>query len=549
MAKDMNHARLQFARLKTPVKSGELLIEPSGDGLLAMAESNRALLRSYSFAVLDLNVSDVRAEFRRTMCDGCDEPAVITGHQPEFIHAGVWAKHVVAARLAEVLGGKAINLVVDNDAPKQGGLEVVTCVDGGVGAETVACGALEPGRAYESIRPLDDRACEALASRVRRLMGERFERTCMSDFLSGLRGGVGTGDWVDQMVFARREVEGRFGVAMIEHRVSRVWAGPMLGDLICNAERFAACYNEALARYRAEHRVRGVNRPIPDLMRGAGRCEVPVWVYRLGGPRRRLFVERAGDTVRLFAGTEGMSPAGSPATPIAEMAAGELETWESAERALMGRTEFVIRPRALSLTLWARVLVGDLFIHGIGGAKYDRITDDIIRRYYGVEPPGMGCVSATLRACDAPHEIDEDTLRAARRRVRDMRFNPQRYVGNGGETADMVARRERAVAESRRLAKESAHDRSGRREVFERIRRISEALLEGNRDVLRRSEDAAFETERKLADIERARRRDYFFAMMDRVSLERLRDTLVSAVTVGAVGVGEQGRAAVRRKS
>ena len=46
-----------------------------------------------------------------------------------------------------------------------------------------------------------------------------------------------------------------------------------------------------------------------------------------------------------------------------------------------------LRPRALTLTLFARLCLGDFFIHGIGGGKYDEVTDAIIRDYFGVEPP------------------------------------------------------------------------------------------------------------------------------------------------------------------
>ena len=60
-----------------------------------------------------------------------------------------------------------------------------------------------------------------------------------------------------------------------------------------------------------------------------------------------------------------------------------------------------------------RLFVGDVFIHGIGGAKYDRITDGLIRRYYQVEPSNMACVSATL-LLDLPHDgADKATLRNA----------------------------------------------------------------------------------------------------------------------------------------
>ena len=40
-----------------------------------------------------------------------------------------------------------------------------------------------------------------------------------------------------------------------------------------------------------------------------------------------------------------------------------------------GRRGVKIRSRALITTLWARLVLGDLFLHGIGGAKYDQVTD------------------------------------------------------------------------------------------------------------------------------------------------------------------------------
>ena len=55
-----------------------------------------------------------------------------------------------------------------------------------------------------------------------------------------------------------------------------------------------------------------------------------------------------------------------------------------------------LRTRALTTTMFSRFLLGDLFIHGIGGAKYDELGDEIARRYFGIEPPGFLTVSLTL---------------------------------------------------------------------------------------------------------------------------------------------------------
>ena len=81
--------------------------------------------------------------------------------------------------------------------------------------------------------------------------------------------------------------------------------------------------------------------------------------------------------------------------------------------------------------MWARLLVADLFIHGIGGAKYDRVTDDIIRRYFKIEPPGMACVSATLTLDVPAPEVTQEDLLTAERRLRDIRFKPHRYLPPG----------------------------------------------------------------------------------------------------------------------
>ena len=44
-----------------------------------------------------------------------NQPIVMSGHQPELYHAGVWYKNFVLSTLAERTGAIAINLVVDSD--------------------------------------------------------------------------------------------------------------------------------------------------------------------------------------------------------------------------------------------------------------------------------------------------------------------------------------------------------------------------------------------------------------------------------------------------
>ncbi len=511
---------LDFSRLRTPPGDGDVLIEPPSDRLAALAESSHALLRSYRFDVLDFDIQSLRTDLRAALCAGCDHPTVITGHQPEFIHAGVWAKHIVASDLARTLGGKALNIVVDSDAPTRSVLEVPAVVGERVEVRAVHYAQPPHGVTHEGISRLGPGDLEALTGVVADALGERYQRSYMPMYFAAMAAAGQAGDWVDQMQQARRAVERTFGVEMIEHRASRVWYGPMLTDLMLNAGRFRECYNSALAEYRRVNRVRGPKRPIPDLAGDGARCELPVWVYRLGEPRRRLFVERATDRVNLYA----------DADHLAQVPLDDLARWDRAGAALENMGGYLFRPRALSLTLWARICVGDLFIHGIGGAKYDRITDGLIRRYFNVEPPAMACVSATLLMALPDSGGDDALLRSARTRVRDIEYNPQRHVRRTAQSDALAVHRQRAVTRSIEMRSRARRDRRGRRAVFDEIRSLNARLLTLEPALLDEAEAEVGAVAQRAQAGRAAGRRDYFFAMHERPRLQRLRETLALVV-------------------
>ncbi len=134
-----------------------------------------------------------------------------------------------------------------------------------------------------------------------------------------------------------------------------------------------------------------------------------------------------------------------------------------------------IRPRALTTTILMRVFVADVFVHGIGGAKYDEVTDRIIRAFYGVEPAPYATISASLML-DWPFEpADHGDLRILERRMRDIRYNPQYFVG---QRTDETARIHELLEEKDELVDARPADREQRRRKFERIRQINAELGE-----------------------------------------------------------------------
>src|SRR5207249_2187885 len=83
--------------------------------------------------------------------------------------------------------------------------------------------------------------------------------------------------------------------------------------------------------------------------------------------------------------------------------------------------------------------VPDLIIHGIGGAKYDELTDEIMRRFYGLEAPEYLVLSATLWLPLPAFPVGLDLCKRLARELRDVHYNPQRHL-------DPAARADPAVA-------------------------------------------------------------------------------------------------------
>lgn len=507
---------LGFSELKTPPGHGDVLVAPGPPGWIPAARANHKALQDAETPLLKSTLGEWRRRTREAITGSADRLIVVTGHQPAFIHPGVWAKHIAAARFAEATSGLAVNLVVDSDVPKSTSLPIATEEDGQICLRRVPFADLQVGQPYEQIARQDDKRITRFARSMRDAMGPRFNKSQVPLFLDGMRSMTDARDWVDQAVAGRRAVEASFGVTLDDRRISQCCPGPLLADMLLNAPRYIASYNAALKAYRTANGIRGVNRPIPDLHIAGDLHELPVWAWRRNDHRHRLFVSRIGEDVRLFAEEKLIGELPARSLDSTEVLTTHLGDWQ-------------LRPRALTLTIWARLLLADLFVHGIGGAKYDRISDRIMADYYGVAPPQMACVSATLRL-DLPHRgVTPNDVALLRHRLRDFQFNPQRHVANREELSDLIDRRAAAVGHAAELRKKEPRNRAARRRAFQAIRHATAAVVDGACDGL---EAKRSELGRAVVDLEQASiagGREYFFGLFREETLHKLLDALPQA--------------------
>lgn len=502
---------LNYGRLQAPLDDGGVLIEPEFASWPALLEAGHNL-RLTGLKLAGLDAGEVRAYTRARVWHSTDKLVIACGHQPAFIHPGVWAKHVAVARAADALGAIGGDLVVDNDSPGSTDLIVPAATpDGLVAIHPLTWGDGFAQTAYEGRAPLPAEAIETNRQRLSELMGPGFVEAAMGDYLDGVAAAGHSGDGVNQHVAGRSRVDRPLGVNVHSVRVSRTFGGPFVADLLLNAKRFAAVYNQALRDYRRANRVRGQNRPLPDLGLDVDRIETPLWIYQVGRPRCRLWVESDGDALSMFADRKLAGRIGAD------------DLARDADATLAQLSPWVVRPRALTLTLWARLLVCDLFVHGIGGAKYDRITDRIFRDYYGFEPPPLTCVSATLRLPLPKHPHAQRDRLLARWRLRDLQYNPQRYLS--ALPAALLERRESLIRESLRL-REVRAARSDRYRVFTEIRRTNAEIVETQPEAANRMREEEAMLARQVSSHALATGREYFYALQPRQRLIELAERI-----------------------
>ncbi len=138
-----------------------------------------------------------------------------------------------------------------------------------------------------------------------------------------------------------------------------------------------------------------------------------------------------------------------------------------------------VAPKALLLTMFTRLFLCDLFIHGVGGGGYDQVTDGIIRRYFGIEPPRFVVASLTMFLPLGAHVVTDAEVQAATERLNRFEHNPDALICD--VEFDSVEERERALG----LAREKSELVSAMKQPDADKKRLGAANPRGQRRAAR----------------------------------------------------------------
>ncbi len=443
----------EYRPVRAPRAHGECLVHPSWEQVGELLAENLAtrthwddydvqgqsldeLSRHARRALLTDAIRYTRAYRDIAQAAGDDIPILLAGHQPQLFHPGVWFKNFALSSLGNVHRAHAVNLLIDNDIHRLPSLRVPAGSADRRHLSAVTFDQLAEPIPYEERLILDPETFTSFGRRVEEAIGDLVPDPLIGQLWPLAIEAAGRSPNLGRCLGeARHRLEARWGQQTLELPLSAVCKTPSFArfatHLLAHLPRLQDVYNTSLAEYRQVNRIRSRSHPVPDLAIDGDWLEAPFWIWTAQQPhRRRMFVRARGDELEV-----SDRAAVRFSLTLSADCDGESAVAQFLDQAPRGVR---LRPRALMTTMYARMVLSDLFLHGIGGGKYDQLTDLIIRRFMGLHPPHYLMISATaLLFQDRTPELRRQ-LRESRELLRDLRFHPERHVLSSDELSRLV---------------------------------------------------------------------------------------------------------------
>ncbi len=490
--------------LLVPRYDDAIFARPDLSQIISDAEENRSMFSACSRDRSGKIISGLREWARRAVLEEAaqytseltgntvtlpedlnDRLLLMTGHQPALYHPGVWIKNLLIGKVARQTAGLSLNLIVDNDLVSSTSIRVPQGDRSAPFFSDVSFDESIKKKPWEETTIQNRALFQSFAQRVddslqqwpdlsapllREIWPAAIKHMSVSDRLA------------DCLAAARHAQEQRWGIENLELPISRLCTtSPFLWFacyLFKYAEPFRTTHNEVLGEYREVNRIRSKTHPVPELSEQDGWIESPFWVWRAGETRRhQLFVKRDEENILLSDGKAVMATLPMPENCDLSAAIEILKQLPS--------QGIRLRTRALTTTLFARLFLGDLFVHGIGGAKYDEMTDRIFTRFFHLTPPRYLTLSATkfLPIC-APYDVQHCDETCLERILRDLDFNSDRHLtaDQRSKAAPLLQRKQTLIREQEAASSDQgklidqAERRRHNRQRFRELREIDAKL-------------------------------------------------------------------------
>ncbi len=367
--------------------------------------------------------------------DPATTPIMMTGHQPVIFHSGLTFKYQTTELFAMQHRMIAVAIVIDTDEGDAGAFQYPS-VDAPLRRPEVSAIPVVPHLVYRSATLARE---PGLFSASRLKSGESLSaefQAIKNDLPDDGRDSTTTAFHKVAQQYAALEKSAPTDCSTMEANLIVRWNAGIGGQMlelplsaICSFPEFiqftvpiferpfefAQCYNQTLSSFRTEHRIHNDANPFPNLTIEDDWCELPFWmVDHSAGSRNVLRIRRESGGILLETNHEHV------------LSFSKHNAAEALASLLFAGRQLV--PRGALITATLRLLFSDLFVHGTGGGKYDRCTDALIRNWWCAEPSPFAVASAS-RFLFIEQRTKLRQLQRVESQLRDMQYNPQRFLG------------------------------------------------------------------------------------------------------------------------
>ena len=438
----MADAEMTCRRLRAPKEPNTALIEPSAVSVGDILANNRnTLAAAAQVDVGGLCLSELSASARNELFRAAhrftsryqdsaaryssSQAFILSGHQPQLFHPGVWFKNVALAKWSQAQRGLGIHLIIDSDLCRTASIRVPAGEPTAPRVVDVGFDAPLSPIPYEERRIHDTTIFDSFDQRVCATIGSLVPNPLVARMWPYARDAARSGAGLAQAITrARHRLQQSWGLDTLEVPWSHVCDSDNFRRfflaILSRLREFQTVHNEALRTYRKMNRIRDHARPVAELQSNAEWLETPFWCWSVDQPQRCPLMARVTRTgIELRAQAAGTFRAVLLDRDI-EKAIDQL--------AAARREGFKIRSRALLTTMYTRMVLSDLFLHGIGGAKYDELTDEITRQFWQTSPLEYLVLSATVLLPISRLAIGADDVRRLDGMLRDLWYHPENHV-------------------------------------------------------------------------------------------------------------------------
>ncbi len=466
-------SRENYIHFRAPRENSEVLCLPTSQSIIEGVSDNpsaeiagglaqnQLLLNRCTSMIGECSLAELRKQARQELSrqlgietDG-DQPWILSGHQPELFHPGVWLKNFVLDRMAKTTQGIAINFIVDQDLCHSVSIKTPHYSSSDqLRVESIPWDNAARGVAWELHHIAAPDIFQKFPEQIRKNL-KTVDIDPMVDHIWELinsqtmpHQSIGT-----LFANARHQVEKQHGLANHETpsgtlaKMSSFWK--LVLHLAYQRSEFHHVHQAALEHYRLAHRIRSTAHPVPSLQRTGDYFEIPLWCYTIGQPRRRPVYVKINPTSIEITDLADVTISW-PRSTSEEVVIQRLTQ-------LQDREGIFLRPRALLTTMFLRLCLADWFVHGIGGGKYDQLNDRIIAAFFNMQPPKFSVISGTAflpistAAISLQNTNLNDTLASlhqSKQLPQRMRYHPEEFLTQKTVPAEqLISKKEKLLHE------------------------------------------------------------------------------------------------------